>query len=440
MSKRKTVKKMLTLAIALVITLALIPLSATASEKQIIENTFAEAATISVGQKVTLGAKQTAPTKESHHIYYNIDSKFKFTITETSEVTFTLSTETTPSDYRDNSISLRIYAADGKTEMHVFNGRWVHSINVTSDEAILAKDYSVKLVPGTYYTNLFFNGACNSYGWVEYKASVPMQDDHNGEPNDTLMLALAKSSLSTEVEYKGNINYWGNESGGKYGKDGEDYYRFDVPSDGYSFKLTASRADAFRSNYVTIRLLNSTGSRIGDTLDLTTSPTGEVEYKNLNAGTYFINFYSGFADSYETEYTFKLIGAAGSTASQQPSQPTKTDISILCDGIPVTAEVPPFIDANGRTMVPVRFVSEALGANVGWEPATRTVTITKTTTIIILQINSRLITSNGVHTTMDTTAIIKDSRTFVPVRYIAEALGLDVDWDGVTRTVILTTS
>ena len=115
-------------------------------------------------------------------------------------------------------------------------------------------------------------------------------------------------------------------------------------------------------------------------------------------------------------------------------------LSIMVDGKAVTTDVAPFVDANNRTMVPVRFISEALSATVDWDTNSRTVTVTKGSTVIKLVINSQTITTNGVAATMDTAAIIRDGRTFVPVRYIAEALGLNVGWDGATKTVLLTTN
>jgi hypothetical protein len=119
---------------------------------------------------------------------------------------------------------------------------------------------------------------------------------------------------------------------------------------------------------------------------------------------------------------------------------TTDNLTIQLDGKNVATDVAPYIDANSRTMVPVRFISEALGAEVGWDANSQTVTVTKGPTVIKLTIGSRQIITNGIATTMDTAAIVKDGRTFVPVRYIAEALGLTVSWDGATKTVFLTTS
>lgn len=116
------------------------------------------------------------------------------------------------------------------------------------------------------------------------------------------------------------------------------------------------------------------------------------------------------------------------------------NLTIFLDGIEVAADAAPFIDANSRTMVPVKFISEALGAKVDWDGNTRLVTVTKGMVVINLTIGSNQIITNGKATTMDTAAVIKDSRTFVPVKYIAEALGLSVGWDGAARTVILTSA
>lgn len=82
-----------------------------------------------------------------------------------------------------------------------------------------------------------------------------------------------------------------------------------------------------------------------------------------------------------------------------------------------------FIDANNRTQVPVRALAESLGQSVAWSSSTQTATIGGT--IIIKIGSSELKTANG-SIKMDTAAIVKDGRTYVPVRYIAEALGLSV--------------
>ncbi|WZL73578.1 copper amine oxidase N-terminal domain-containing protein [Clostridiaceae bacterium 35-E11] len=104
-----------------------------------------------------------------------------------------------------------------------------------------------------------------------------------------------------------------------------------------------------------------------------------------------------------------------------------------------TADVAPYI-ADGRTMLSVRYVAEAIGVqdnNIIWNEAARTVTIFKGDRIAQVEIGSNELFVNGVVIPMDTEAVIKDGRTMLPVSFIAKALGLDVQWDGATRTVTI---
>ncbi|WIF96028.1 copper amine oxidase N-terminal domain-containing protein [Caminicella sporogenes] len=102
-----------------------------------------------------------------------------------------------------------------------------------------------------------------------------------------------------------------------------------------------------------------------------------------------------------------------------------------------TADVAPYIK-DGRTMLSVRFVAEAMGVpseNIVWNGEARTVTIFKGDRIAQLTIGSNILTVNGTKVVMDTAAEIKDGRTMLPIRFIAQALGADISWDGSTRTV-----
>ncbi len=99
----------------------------------------------------------------------------------------------------------------------------------------------------------------------------------------------------------------------------------------------------------------------------------------------------------------------------------------------------PFVDQNQRTQVPVRFVSEALGANVNWDSKNRKVTIKMDGRTIVLYIGKKEYELNGAKKQMDTHAQIKDGRTFVPIRFISEALGANVKWEAAIRTVYINT-
>ncbi|MBL7575569.1 Copper amine oxidase N-terminal domain-containing protein [Peptoniphilus asaccharolyticus DSM 20463] len=96
----------------------------------------------------------------------------------------------------------------------------------------------------------------------------------------------------------------------------------------------------------------------------------------------------------------------------------------------------PFIK-DSRTLVPVRFVAEAIGAQVEWNEEEQLVKITNGENILTLKIGENSYNLNGKDLEMDTQSIIKDSRTFIPIRFVAEALGLNVEYNDSTRTVTL---
>ncbi len=90
--------------------------------------------------------------------------------------------------------------------------------------------------------------------------------------------------------------------------------------------------------------------------------------------------------------------------------------------------VMPFID-NGRTMVPIRFISENLGAKVDWNQEAKKATITGEGVVIELVLGESQITVNGEKKDLDAPAVLSGGRTFVPIRVISENLGKSVHWD-----------
>lgn len=112
-------------------------------------------------------------------------------------------------------------------------------------------------------------------------------------------------------------------------------------------------------------------------------------------------------------------------------------INVIIDGQNISFDVPPQI-INERTMVPLRAIFEALGANVNWDQSTQTITSMKNDTWVSLTINEQYMYVNGNIITLDSPACIVDGRTLVPVRAVSEAYGTIVDWNGDTNTVIIT--
>lgn len=109
-------------------------------------------------------------------------------------------------------------------------------------------------------------------------------------------------------------------------------------------------------------------------------------------------------------------------------------ITVMLDQKEISFDQPPVID-SGRTLVPLRAIFEAFGASVLWNEPTKTVTASKGDIKIILQIGNTKASVNEYPVELDVPAKILNGRTLVPVRFISESLGTNVNWDGSTRTV-----
>lgn len=94
----------------------------------------------------------------------------------------------------------------------------------------------------------------------------------------------------------------------------------------------------------------------------------------------------------------------------------------------------PYIE-NGRTYVPVRYLGNALGAETKWEEETKKVTLYKGSIEVNLIINSNDIIINGQSKEIDVAAVERNGRTYLPARYVAEAFGYQVMWDEESQTV-----
>lgn len=105
----------------------------------------------------------------------------------------------------------------------------------------------------------------------------------------------------------------------------------------------------------------------------------------------------------------------------------------------ISLDTPPFIDpTTNRTLVPLRFISEAFGADVQWDDLTRSVIVKLNDKEIKLQIGNTQASVNGEIVSLDQPPVIKNDRTMVPIRFISESLGADVQWNGDTKTITIT--
>lgn len=112
-------------------------------------------------------------------------------------------------------------------------------------------------------------------------------------------------------------------------------------------------------------------------------------------------------------------------------------IQVEVNGQMLSFSVPP-MQMNGRTMVPLRGIFESLGAQVNWNANSRMITATRDTDEVQLGIGNRQATVNGQVVNLDVPAMILRGSTMVPLRFVSEALGANVQWFEATQTVSIT--
>ncbi|ACA59236.1 copper amine oxidase domain protein [Candidatus Desulforudis audaxviator MP104C] len=113
---------------------------------------------------------------------------------------------------------------------------------------------------------------------------------------------------------------------------------------------------------------------------------------------------------------------------------------VVLDGKDLTFDVPPPVSEQGRTLVPLRGTLEALGAFVQWDDATQTVTATRADTQVRLTLGSMIAYKNGQPVLLDVPAKTVRGRTMVPLRFVSESFGAWVGWDSTNQTVVISST
>ena len=102
---------------------------------------------------------------------------------------------------------------------------------------------------------------------------------------------------------------------------------------------------------------------------------------------------------------------------------------------------PPYVSVNGTTMVEMRSIFEALGISVGWEPATKKITAMGTNGVVIeMWVDSWYAYVDGVEKTLQAPPIVYSGRTMIPLRFVGEAIYATVDWDGANNAIYINSS
>jgi hypothetical protein len=104
----------------------------------------------------------------------------------------------------------------------------------------------------------------------------------------------------------------------------------------------------------------------------------------------------------------------------------------------ISMDAAAYIDPNsGRTLVPVRYLDDALGATTNWDADTQEVTVSTAIYNIAMTIGSATLTVNGQAQALDQAPVINNGRTYLPARWVANALGYQVDWNAQYQIVII---
>lgn len=127
----------------------------------------------------------------------------------------------------------------------------------------------------------------------------------------------------------------------------------------------------------------------------------------------------------------------GQGSTEKNPQQNDSGITVSLDGESLSFDTNPLIK-NETTLVGFRSILEALGAEVDWDGDTQTVTAKKDGTTVILKINSTSATVNGEEKTLQTAPEIINGSTMIPVRFISEQLGMNVDWDSAAKSIKIT--
>jgi Predicted glycosyl hydrolase len=120
-----------------------------------------------------------------------------------------------------------------------------------------------------------------------------------------------------------------------------------------------------------------------------------------------------------------------------PAQ-TQENVSVSIDGLPLDLDVSPVIQ-NSRTMVPFRAIAEAMNLEVSWDNQTRTVNATNGNTTVRLQIDNPTAYHDNTPITLDAAPLIVGGRTMIPLRFFSEAFNCRVDWNSTTNQVSIIT-
>ncbi len=147
----------------------------------------------------------------------------------------------------------------------------------------------------------------------------------------------------------------------------------------------------------------------------------------------------GIEDDYAAKSVYSVVNATTQVAGNADSLFTIGSTTYTINGVEYTMDVAPYISGD-RTFMPIRYVAYALGindANILWDGANQTVTLMKGDKVVQLKVGSTTLLINGAAVTMDVAPVNVNGRVCLPIRFVAQAFGAEVGWDGATQQVTI---
>lgn len=160
--------------------------------------------------------------------------------------------------------------------------------------------------------------------------------------------------------------------------------------------------------------------------------TGTYHYHN--SGYTPSPSYSAPSNTYSAPSTNRTRSTSSTTTRKTPTPQPNSDISVYVNGDLVDFEILPHI-FEGRTLVPLRTIFEALGYTITFDESRKTIKCTRLNKEIILKIGDKYATVDGKQVELDVKVQTIKNTTFVPLRFISESANATVHWDASTETI-----